>query len=83
MALLPGHRHNFNTLQQAFLNGHAALMECQLAETGEEVAVVCAVSPQKDGTLQFTPFAMLFNDNPYEVLNPPNPDGEFCRQEER
>jgi hypothetical protein len=28
------------------------------------------------------PFAMLFNDNPYEVVNPPNPNGGFFGQEE-
>lgn len=80
MALPLGHRQNFNTLQRAFLNGDVALMECQLSATGEEVAVICAASPQEDGTIQFTPFAMLFNNNPYEALNPPNPDGGFHRQ---
>ena len=57
-------------------------MECQLAATGEEVAVICAANRQKDGDVEFAPFAMLFNGNPYEMLNPPNPDGGFHTQEE-
>ncbi len=81
MSLLPGHRQNFETLQQAFLNGDAALMECQLATTGEEVAVICAANRQDGGSVEFAPFAMLFNGNAYELLNPPNPDGGFYRQD--
>ncbi len=51
---------NFETLQQAFLNGDAALMECQLSATGEPVAVVCAANRHDDGSVEFAPFAMLF-----------------------
>ena len=29
---------------------------------------------------EFVPLAMLFNDNPYQLLNPPNPDGGFYQQ---
>ena len=82
MALSLGSRANFETLQQAFLNGDAALMECQLAATGEPVAVVCAANRQDDGSVDFAPFAMLFNDNPYELLNPPKPEGGFFTQQE-
>ena len=39
MALRPGDRMNFDTLREAFANGDAALVECQLAATGEQVAV--------------------------------------------
>ena len=77
MSLLPGHRANFDTLRQAFLTGDVALMECQLAATGETVAVICAVNHQENGDYQFVPFAMFFNDNPYQLVNPPNPDGGF------
>jgi hypothetical protein len=80
MSLSLGDRANFNTLQQAFLAGDAALMECQLAATGEPVAVVCAANRHEDGSVEFAPFAMLFNDNPYELLNPPNPEGGFHHQ---
>ena len=57
-------------------------MECQLAATGEPVAVVCAANRQGDGEVEFAPFAMLFDGNPYEMLNPPNPEGGFYTQGE-
>ncbi len=82
MALARGYKANFETLRQAFQNGDAALMECQLATTGEEVAVVCAATRQPDGEVEFAPFAMLFNGNPYEMLNPPRSDGGFHTQQE-
>ena len=82
MALPKGHKANFKTLRRAFLTGDAALMECQLATTGEDVAVICAANRQQDGSVEFAPFAMLFNENPYRLLNPPNPDGGFHSQEE-
>jgi hypothetical protein len=82
MPLLPGHRANFDTLHQAFLAGDAALMECQLAATGETVAVICAANHQDDGGVAFVPFAMFFNDDPYRLVNPPNPDGGFFSQKE-
>ena len=39
------YKANFETLQQAFLAGDVALMECQLAATGEPVAVVLRRQP--------------------------------------
>jgi hypothetical protein len=84
MALLPGHKHNFDMLRQAFLAGDAALMECQMTATGEAVAVVCAANRQEDGGVEFVPFGMLFNGNPYEAVAPPNPDGGFfCHNEKK
>jgi hypothetical protein len=80
MPLLPGHKANFETLRQAFLNGDAALMECELTATGVPVAVVCAANRLPDGGVEFVPFATMFNENPYEALNPPNPEGGFCTQ---
>lgn len=82
MPLLPGHKANFDTLQQAFAAGDVALMECQLAATGEDVAVICVANRHQDGSIEFAPFAMLLNGNPYEVLNPPKPEGGFHTQEE-
>ena len=83
MALLSGHKKNFKTLRRAFLASDAALMECQLAANGENVAVICAANRQPDGGVEFVPCAMFFNDNPYELLNPPNPQGGFVTQEEQ
>jgi hypothetical protein len=82
MALAKGHKLNFNTLADAFDAGRVALMECQLAATGEAVAVICAANRLPDGEIEFAPFAMLFNDNPYKMVNPPNIEGGFFRREE-
>jgi hypothetical protein len=81
MSLPLGHRTNFDTLREAFLAGDAALMECELTATGEAVAVLCAANRLPDGGIEFAPFAMLFNGNPYEMVNPPNPDGGFFNRE--
>jgi hypothetical protein len=85
MALLSGHKQNFETLRRAMLAGDAALMECQHATSGETVAVICAVNrhaEKPEEEFEFVPVAMMFNDNPYGIVNPPNPGGGFCTQEE-
>lgn len=82
MAIPKGHKRNFNTLLEAVKAGRVALMECQLAATGETVAVICAANGLPDGGVEFAPFAMLFNDNPYKLVNPPNPEGGFFSQKE-
>ena len=81
MAITKGHKQNFNTLVKAVQAGDVALMECQLASTGEIVAVICAANRQPHGETQFVPFAMLFNGNPYEALNPPKAEGGFETRE--
>jgi hypothetical protein len=82
MPLSVGYKRNFNTLRRAFRAGDTALMECQMAATGEAVAVICAANRQPDGSVEFVPFATMFPGNPYEAVNPPNPNGGFCSQEE-
>jgi hypothetical protein len=82
MAIPKGHKQNFQTLVDAFNAGDVALMECQLSATGETVAVICAANRMPDGEIQFTPFAIMFNGNPYEMVNPPKAEGGFSSQEE-
>jgi Family of unknown function (DUF6117) len=82
MAIAQGHRQNFETLAQAFDAGDVALMECQSAASGEPVAVICAAHRLPDGEIEFVPFATLFNGNPYESVNPPNPNDGFFSQDE-
>jgi hypothetical protein len=55
-------------------------MECQLSATVETVAVICAAYRMPNGEIEFAPFRMLFNGNPYELLNPPKSDGVFSTQ---
>ena len=71
MALLPGHKLNFETLQQAMLARDAALLDCRRIGSGEQVAAICAVNRQADGSIEFVPLAKLFDGNPYEEILPP------------
>lgn len=68
------HSKNFETLKRVFDNGHAVLMECKLKSTEEKVAVICAMTKDKEEFV-FTPFAMFFNGNPYELLESPTTEG--------
>ena len=81
MALSVGYKKNFNTLRRAFRTGDAALMECQSAATGQTAAVICAANRLADGSIEFIPFATMFPGNPYQEVNPPNPDGGFYSEE--
>lgn len=74
------HQQNLQTLLQAARNGHLAVVECQDKATGQPVAILCALSPAGE-EVDIVPFARMFAGNPYDELNPPNPDGGF-RQEE-
>jgi hypothetical protein len=71
MALLPGYKANFETLQRASDVGDLALMECTDKATGLPVAVVCAVN-RVNGEFEFAPLAKLFDGNPYDELLPPD-----------
>lgn len=70
------HAANLKTILQAARCGNLGLLECQLKLTGEKVAVLTAFGRDGDETT-LTPFAVLFNGNPYEMLNPPAPEGGF------
>lgn len=73
MAIQPGYKQNFETLQQAFRDGAACLLECFDAKTGVPVMTICAVGfDGKEYT--FKPFAKLFDGNPYQELMPPDLD---------
>jgi hypothetical protein len=76
MTSVQQHSRNFETLREAFENRDVALLECQLKTTGEVVAVVVAVN-RDASEFDFVPIAMMFNGNPYDCLNPPNPEGGF------
>ena len=71
MPLLPGHRANFDTLLLAAKSGDLALLDCRQRATGTQLPVLCAANRYGDGSVTFVPLAMLFNDNPYEVIDPP------------
>ncbi len=83
MSLSAGHKQNFDTLRQAFFADDAALMQCQLAATGEPVAVICAANRLADGTVEFGTCAIMFPGNKYQAVNPPKPDVGFYSQKEQ
>ena len=64
------YKDNFNTLDKAFSNGAVCLLECHDRATGNPAYVICAVNHQSPD-YQLVPFARLFDDNPYELLAPP------------
>ncbi|NCC39318.1 MAG: hypothetical protein EOM21_07690 [Gammaproteobacteria bacterium] len=67
-----GYRANFKTLQRVFANGDAVLLECTDKQTRQPVMVVCAVVfDEASEEFVFTPFAKLFDGNPYEEVDPP------------
>lgn len=71
-----GHAANLETLKKAFKINHVCLMECYDTKTSEVVAVLCAVV--FDGEeYNFTPFAIMPNENPFERLLPCDSDGGF------
>lgn len=73
MALKPGDQVNFNTMLRAASRGHLALMECRDKKTGKYVAVIVMHHLDGDESV-FTPVAKLFEDNPYEEVDPPQPN---------
>lgn len=80
MALAPGYAKNLETVVRAAKDGRLAVLECQRRDTGKIVAVLVVISddPEKEGGFVFSPFAEMFDSNPYELLNPPDPEGGFC-----
>ena len=77
MTILYGHKANFETLKRAMDNGDVALVDCRRKDTGEAVVALCAVNFDGRG-YAMAPLALLFNDDPYEVLDPPAPDGGYA-----
>jgi hypothetical protein len=76
MQLSESIKANFNTLQNACKAGRLAVLDCQDAKTGESVPVIVAIN--LDGQeYAFVPLAKMFVGNPYDELNPPNPDGGY------
>ena len=65
------HRANLETLANAFELGDAALVEVAIAETGERRVALAAIGfdPETE-TYAVTPFALMVEGNPFELLEP-------------
>lgn len=73
-----GHKKNLETIYRAAKHGALALVDCQEKSTGKSVTVLCAIG--WDGKeYQITPFAKMFDGNPYDELNPPDANGGYVR----
>ncbi|MFZ5863226.1 MAG: DUF6117 family protein [Nitrospirota bacterium] len=64
------HRMNFEALSHAFEAGDVCLLDCRIKATGERVAAICAVGVDGEA-YTMTPFAIMLNDEPFEILDPP------------
>jgi len=72
-------KKNFETIKQAFLDGNAALLDVRRRSDGKKVAAIVAVG--KDGDERtMTPFAIMVEGNPFELFDPPNPDGGYYEE---
>ena len=76
-AIATGYQQNYDVILRAARNGDLVLVDCQLKESGDPVVVLCALSRREDDTIDIVPLATMFDDNPYEILNPPDPDGGY------
>ena len=76
MALSKSQHANFRTLINAVRDDAVVLVECQLRSTGASVPVVAATNASGE-EIEIVPLALLCDEDPYEILNPPNPDGGF------
>jgi len=72
MSIAAGYKSNFETLKSAFDNGDVALVECTDKATGKPVVALCAVQTTPERMVEITPFAKMFDGNPYEELLPPS-----------
>jgi Family of unknown function (DUF6117) len=70
MAIQKGDKRNFDTILQAAKRDELALLECIEAKTGQQRSVICAINRTNE-QYEFVPLAVLFAENPYEVLTPP------------
>lgn len=77
MAIPDAYKHNFHQLLKAAEHHHLALMECKEKKTGKLVYTLCAVQTDGGESYQFVPVAKLFDGDPYEELEPPDPRGGF------
>jgi hypothetical protein len=72
-AIAKGHAANLKTLTRAFRNGDVALVDCRDKATGKPVVVLAMIGRDGDEYI-ITPVAKMFDGNPYDELDPPNPD---------
>lgn len=76
-SFLDGHKQNFDTLKAAMEAGDLALIECKDDRTGKQVAVLCAIGHNEDGSYQMAPLGRLHEIEDLNHLCPPKDGGGF------
>lgn len=76
MTKVQNHKKNLDTLYRAAKDKALALVECRRITDGEVVAMLCCIG-FNNGEYTITPFAEMVNGNPFELYQPPDPDGGF------
>jgi hypothetical protein len=72
------HAKNLDTIIRAAIGNRLALVEVRVRETGETRTALVAMSGSEDNDeIEMVPFALMVDGNPYELLDPPDPDGGF------
>jgi hypothetical protein len=69
--LRKGDRTNFNSLLKAATNHDLALVSAIRKTDQKPVALVCAMSKNDDGMITPVPFAVMVEDNPFEMFEDP------------
>lgn len=80
MPINESYQANFETLIQAVQNQDACLLEARRKADGQTVALVCAVTDSPGNPeyqYEFVPIAVMVEGNPYELFDPPDPNGGF------
>lgn len=80
--MIPAHHGtNLSTILRAAGDGRLALLEVRERATGATRVALVAVGDDGAGGFEFTPFALMIDGNPFELLDPPAPGGGFSPPE--
>lgn len=71
MALTDAEKANFDTLLRAAADGNLALMSCKSKLDGSDLAIICCVNHNPDGSYGMVPVAAMLQGNPQDYLEPP------------
>lgn len=79
MPINEAYRTNFETLKRAVRAQDACLLEARRRADGQTVALLCAVNPPEgpENEQAFIPLAEMIPGDPYEMYDPPDPEGGF------
>ena len=71
VVLTKGHRTNFDMMSTAANAGDLGLVSSRRVADGQDVALVCAIQIDEDGSIMLIPFAEMINGDPFEIYQDP------------